>query len=216
MGERHDAVNTRDGGPSHGVMIMGGSSARALGVGRGAEARDAFVKARDEELWHVAAGSLAMVPAVGSLAVYFPQGHIEQQVLLQQRAQGRALHGEALEDLSVHLAALPADTPLPPSHIFCRVTAATLQAHPDTDSVCAALQIHPIDEVNISPLSYLVNFNSHSLFHSFFCSLSPSLKRLPLKQPSQPEHRKQQQQQQQQGGGEQTVVGRREVRVLQG
>ncbi|CAI5519109.1 unnamed protein product [Closterium sp. Naga37s-1] len=132
MGERHDAVNTRDGGPSHGVMIMGGSSARALGVGRGGEARDAFVKARDEELWHVAAGSLALVPAVGSLAVYFPQGHIEQQVLLQQRAQGRALHGEALEDLSAHLAALPADTPLPPSHIFCRVTAATLQSEAAT------------------------------------------------------------------------------------
>ncbi|CAI5473613.1 unnamed protein product [Closterium sp. Yama58-4] len=38
----------------------------------------------DAALWYACAGPLVTVPAVGSLVVYFPQGHVEQQQRLAQ------------------------------------------------------------------------------------------------------------------------------------
>jgi hypothetical protein len=35
-------------------------------------------KAINSELWHACAGPLVAMPPVGSLVVYFPQGHSEQ------------------------------------------------------------------------------------------------------------------------------------------
>lgn len=35
-------------------------------------------KAINSELWHACAGPLVSLPPVGSLVVYFPQGHSEQ------------------------------------------------------------------------------------------------------------------------------------------
>jgi len=35
-------------------------------------------KAINSELWHACAGPLVSIPPVGSLVVYFPQGHSEQ------------------------------------------------------------------------------------------------------------------------------------------
>jgi len=39
-------------------------------------------KTINSELWHACAGPLVSLPPVGSLVVYFPQGHSEQVSLL--------------------------------------------------------------------------------------------------------------------------------------
>ncbi|CAI7908054.1 unnamed protein product, partial [Closterium sp. NIES-53] len=52
---------------------MGGAASRHVRV------------VEDAALWYACAGPLVTVPAVGSLVVYFPQGHVEQQQRLAQR-----------------------------------------------------------------------------------------------------------------------------------
>ncbi|CAI5537581.1 unnamed protein product [Closterium sp. Naga37s-1] len=51
---------------------MGGAASRHVRV------------VKDAALWYSCAGPLVTVPAVGSLVVYFPQGHVEQQQRLAQ------------------------------------------------------------------------------------------------------------------------------------
>lgn len=44
-----------------------------------------FVDSEDalyKELWHACAGPLVTVPSVGERVFYFPQGHLEQVLLL--------------------------------------------------------------------------------------------------------------------------------------
>ncbi|MCI04121.1 auxin response factor 19-like, partial [Trifolium medium] len=42
-------------------------------------------KAINSELWHACAGPLVSIPPVGSLVVYFPQGHSEQVAASMQK-----------------------------------------------------------------------------------------------------------------------------------
>lgn len=49
-------------------------------------------KAINPELWHACAGPLVTLPLVGSLVVYFPQGHSEQ-VKIKGKTRGSCLFG---------------------------------------------------------------------------------------------------------------------------
>ncbi|CAI5474510.1 unnamed protein product [Closterium sp. Yama58-4] len=49
----------------------------------------------DAALWYACAGPLVTVPAVGSLVVYFPQGHVEQQQRLAQRDPPQSTESES-------------------------------------------------------------------------------------------------------------------------
>ncbi|RZR78246.1 hypothetical protein BHM03_00003526 [Ensete ventricosum] len=49
-------------------------------------------KTINPELWHACAGPLVTLPLVGSLVVYFPQGHSEQ-VKIEGKTRGSCLFG---------------------------------------------------------------------------------------------------------------------------
>ncbi|CAN7137582.1 unnamed protein product [Brassica rapa subsp. narinosa] len=75
------------------------------------------------ELWHACAGPLISLPKRGSLVLYFPQGHLEQQA----PGFSAAIYG------------------LPP-HVFCRILDVKLHAETDTDEVYAQVSLLPESE----------------------------------------------------------------------
>ncbi|XP_047311037.1 auxin response factor 3 isoform X2 [Impatiens glandulifera] len=74
------------------------------------------------ELWHACAGPLISLPKIGSVMVYFLQGHLE-----------RAADFSAI----VH--------DIPP-HVFCRVVDVKLHAEPATDEIYAQVFLVPDDQ----------------------------------------------------------------------
>ncbi|VAI43599.1 unnamed protein product [Triticum turgidum subsp. durum] len=85
------------------------------------------------ELWHACAGPLVSLPPVGSLVVYFPQGHSEQVAASMQK------------DVEAHVPSYPNL----PSKLICLLHSVTLQADPDTDEVYAQMTLQPVNTVSI-------------------------------------------------------------------
>ncbi|CAL9157253.1 auxin response factor 19 isoform X1 [Musa acuminata AAA Group] len=79
------------------------------------------------ELWHACAGPLVMLPPVGSLVVYFPQGHSEQVAASMQK------------DIDAHVP----NYPNLPSKLICLLHNVTLHADLETDEVYAQMTLQP-------------------------------------------------------------------------
>nr|ANI70192.1 auxin response factor ARF20 [Salvia miltiorrhiza] len=84
-------------------------------------------KVINSELWHACAGPLVSLPPVGSLVVYFPQGHSEQVAAsMQKEADG-----------------IPSYPNLP-SKLICMLHNVTLHADAETDEVYAQMTLLPV------------------------------------------------------------------------
>ncbi|CAN6202209.1 unnamed protein product [Urochloa humidicola] len=81
----------------------------------------------NSELWHACAGPLVSLPPVGSLVVYFPQGHSEQVAA--------SMHKE--------LDTIPSYPSLP-SKLICKLLSLTLHADSETDEVYAQMTLQPV------------------------------------------------------------------------
>ncbi|KAG8376257.1 hypothetical protein BUALT_Bualt09G0044300 [Buddleja alternifolia] len=83
----------------------------------------------NSELWHACAGPLVSLPPVGSLVVYFPQGHSEQVAAsMQKEADG-----------------IPSYPNLP-SKLICMLHNVTLHADAETDEVYAQMTLQPVSK----------------------------------------------------------------------
>ncbi|CAA2973259.1 auxin response factor 19-like isoform X1 [Olea europaea subsp. europaea] len=81
----------------------------------------------NSELWHACAGPLVSLPPVGSLVVYFPQGHSEQVAASMQKEAD----------------SIPSYPNLP-SKLICRLHSVTLHADTETDEVYAQMTLQPV------------------------------------------------------------------------
>uniref|UniRef100_A0A0E0L8Y6 Auxin response factor n=1 Tax=Oryza punctata TaxID=4537 RepID=A0A0E0L8Y6_ORYPU len=86
-------------------------------------------KAINSELWHACAGPLVSLPPVGSLVVYFPQGHSEQVAA--------SMHKE-LDNIPGY--------PSLPSKLICKLLSLTLHADSETDEVYAQMTLQPVNK----------------------------------------------------------------------
>ncbi|KAL5231040.1 hypothetical protein ABZP36_029816 [Zizania latifolia] len=85
----------------------------------------------NQELWYVCAGPLVALPPVGSLVVYFPQGHSEQVAASMRKDPD---------------AQIPSYPNLP-SQLICILHSVTMHADPDTDEVYARMTLQPVSNV---------------------------------------------------------------------
>ncbi|KAG2712735.1 hypothetical protein I3760_04G139400 [Carya illinoinensis] len=83
----------------------------------------------NSELWHACAGPLVSLPPVGSLVVYFPQGHSEQVAA--------SMHQETNF--------IP-NYPNLPSKLICMLHNVTLHADLETDEVYAQMTLQPVNK----------------------------------------------------------------------
>ncbi|KAJ6826981.1 auxin response factor 16 isoform X1 [Iris pallida] len=81
------------------------------------------------ELWHACAGPLVSLPPVGSLVVYFPQGHSEQVAASMKK----------------DIDSMPSYPSLP-SKLICMLHDVTLHADPETDEVYAQMTLQPVNK----------------------------------------------------------------------
>ncbi|XP_073010284.1 auxin response factor 19-like isoform X1 [Typha latifolia] len=88
-------------------------------------------KTINSELWHACAGPLVTLPPVGSLVVYFPQGHSEQVAASMQK------------DIDAHIPNYP--NPNLPSKLICLLHNVTLHADLETDEVYAQMTLQPVN-----------------------------------------------------------------------
>ncbi|CAL0325489.1 unnamed protein product [Lupinus luteus] len=86
-------------------------------------------KTIDLELWHACAGPLVSLPPVGSLVVYFPQGHSEQVAASMQKQTDFI---PSYPDLQ--------------SKLICRLQNVALHADPETDEVYAQMTLQPVNK----------------------------------------------------------------------
>ncbi|XP_044481309.1 auxin response factor 19-like [Mangifera indica] len=86
-------------------------------------------KSINSELWHACAGPLVSLPPVGSLVVYFPQGHSEQVAASMQKETDF----------------IPSYPNLP-SKLICLLHNITLHADPETDEVYAQMTLQPVNK----------------------------------------------------------------------
>ncbi|KAE8675057.1 Auxin response factor 16 [Hibiscus syriacus] len=86
-------------------------------------------KSINSELWHACAGPLVSLPPVGSLVVYFPQGHSEQVAASMQKETD-----------------FVPSYPNLPSKLICMLHNVTLHADPETDEVYAQLTLQPVSK----------------------------------------------------------------------
>ncbi|XP_044463396.1 auxin response factor 19-like isoform X2 [Mangifera indica] len=83
----------------------------------------------NSELWHACAGPLVSLPPVGSLVVYFPQGHSEQVAASMQKETD-----------------FVPSYPNLPSKLICMLHNVTLHADPETDEVYAQMTLQPVSK----------------------------------------------------------------------
>ncbi|KAI6679777.1 hypothetical protein NL676_033658 [Syzygium grande] len=100
--------------PSNGFLAGGGEGEK---------------KSINSELWHACAGPLVSLPPVGSLVVYFPQGHSEQVAASMQK----------------ETTCVPSYPNLP-SKLICMLHNVTLHADPETDEVYAQMTLQPVSK----------------------------------------------------------------------
>ncbi|XP_039018595.1 auxin response factor 19-like isoform X2 [Hibiscus syriacus] len=86
-------------------------------------------KSINSELWHACAGPLVSLPPVGSLVVYFPQGHSEQVAASMQK----------------EIDFVPSYPNLP-SKLICMLHNVKLHADPETDEVYAQMTLQPVSK----------------------------------------------------------------------
>ncbi|KAJ6362320.1 hypothetical protein OIU78_002680 [Salix suchowensis] len=86
-------------------------------------------KCINSELWHACAGPLVSLPPVGSLVVYFPQGHSEQVAASMQKETDF----------------IPSYPNLP-SKLICMLHNVTLHADVETDEVYAQMTLQPVSK----------------------------------------------------------------------
>ncbi|WCJ42838.1 auxin response factor 19 [Euphorbia peplus] len=86
-------------------------------------------KSINSELWHACAGPLVSLPPVGSLVVYFPQGHSEQVASSMQKET------EFIPNY-----------PNLPSKLICVLHNVTLHADAETDEVYAQMTLQPVNK----------------------------------------------------------------------
>ncbi|KAF3611073.1 hypothetical protein DY000_02045827 [Brassica cretica] len=86
-------------------------------------------KAINSQLWHACAGPLVSLPPVGSLVVYFPQGHSEQVAASMQKQTDF----------------IP-NYPNLPSKLICLLHSVTLHADTETDEVYAQMTLQPVNK----------------------------------------------------------------------
>ncbi|XP_011623129.1 auxin response factor 19 isoform X1 [Amborella trichopoda] len=84
----------------------------------------------NSELWHACAGPLVSLPPVGSLVVYFSQGHSEQVTASMQKG----MDGQ-----------IP-NYPNLPSKLVCLLHNVTLHADTETDEVYAQMTLQPVNK----------------------------------------------------------------------
>ncbi|KAK8602395.1 hypothetical protein V6N13_057973 [Hibiscus sabdariffa] len=94
-----------------------------------ANSAEADRKNINSELWHACAGPLVSLPPVGSLVVYFPQGHSEQVAASMQKETDF----------------IPSYPNLP-SKLICILHNVTLHADPETDEVYAQMTLQPVNK----------------------------------------------------------------------
>ncbi|KAK3438635.1 hypothetical protein EUGRSUZ_C03293 [Eucalyptus grandis] len=100
--------------PSNGFLAGGGEGEK---------------KSINSELWHACAGPLVSLPPVGSLVVYFPQGHSEQVAASMQK----------------ETTCVPSYPNLPPK-LICMLHNVTLHADLETDEVYAQMTLQPVSK----------------------------------------------------------------------
>ncbi|CAN8292472.1 unnamed protein product [Cochlearia groenlandica] len=86
-------------------------------------------KAINSQLWHACAGPLVSLPPMGSLVVYFPQGHSEQVAASMQKQTDF----------------IP-NYPNLPSKLICLLHSVTLHADTETDEVYAQMTLQPVNK----------------------------------------------------------------------
>ncbi|KAK6152057.1 hypothetical protein DH2020_014692 [Rehmannia glutinosa] len=86
-------------------------------------------KVMNSELWHACAGPLVNLPPIGSLVVYFPQGHSEQVAASMRRETD----------------GVPSYPNLP-SKLICMLRNVTLHADGETDEVYAQMTLQPVSK----------------------------------------------------------------------
>ncbi|XP_058108682.1 auxin response factor 16-like isoform X2 [Magnolia sinica] len=86
-------------------------------------------KSINSELWHACAGPLVSLPPVGSLVVYFPQGHSEQVAASMQKETDGIPNYPSL-----------------PSKLICMLHSVTLHADVETDEVYAQMTLQPVNK----------------------------------------------------------------------
>eukprot|EP00250_Pteridium_aquilinum_P014786 c22197_g2_i1 orf=361-3315(-) len=84
----------------------------------------------NSELWHACAGPAISLPAVGSLVVYFPQGHSEQ------------VAASTLTEVDGHIP----NYPNLQSQLVCQLHNVALHADLETDEVFAQMTLQPVNE----------------------------------------------------------------------
>lgn len=83
----------------------------------------------NSELWHACAGPMVSLPPVGSLVVYFPQGHSEQVA---------ASMNKDTDNIPTY--------PNLPSKLICMLHNLTLHADAETDEVYAQMTLQPVNK----------------------------------------------------------------------
>ncbi|KAL0697927.1 hypothetical protein Bca4012_054049 [Brassica carinata] len=90
---------------------------------------DGEKKPINSQLWHACGGPLVSLPPVGSLVVYFPQGHSEQVAASMQKQT------EFIPNY-----------PNLPSKLICLLHSVTLHADTETDEVYAQMTLQPVNK----------------------------------------------------------------------
>ncbi|CAL4890066.1 unnamed protein product [Urochloa decumbens] len=112
--------------PASSGVATAAASASAGGAPSEGERKAPAINA---DLWYACAGPLVSLPPVGSLVVYFPQGHSEQVAASMQK------------DIDAHVPSYPNL----PSKLICLLHSVTLHADPDTDEVYAQMTLQPVN-----------------------------------------------------------------------
>ncbi|KAL6629175.1 hypothetical protein ACP70R_028940 [Stipagrostis hirtigluma subsp. patula] len=115
--------------PASSAVAAAAAAAAAASAGGAPCEGERKAPAINVDLWHACAGPLVSLPPVGSLVVYFPQGHSEQVAASMQK------------DLDAHVPSYPNL----PSKLICLLHSVTLHADPDTDEVYAQMTLQPVN-----------------------------------------------------------------------
>ncbi|KAI3714478.1 hypothetical protein L6452_21432 [Arctium lappa] len=86
-------------------------------------------KVMNSELWHACAGPLVSLPPIGSLVVYFPQGHSEQVAASMKKDT---------ENIPSY--------PNLPAKLICMLHCVSLHADAETDEVYAQMTLQPVNK----------------------------------------------------------------------
>ncbi|KMT04585.1 hypothetical protein BVRB_8g182410 [Beta vulgaris subsp. vulgaris] len=98
------------------------------------------------ELWHACAGPLISLPKKGSLVVYLPQGHLEEQQHNNMPEFDFSCGVNSSNNIHNHNTFDSHHNNIPP-HVFCRVLDVKLHAEVATDEVYAQVSLIPESQI---------------------------------------------------------------------